>query len=136
TSALPVLAAAYGLDFYDPQSQRLVAPGPLPQSWDVPDEVMQVGGWVTEEHVGQLLRQISAYIGYAYDDLDEAALIGALNDTNDQAVDGWFEYPLAGTPMLVIRLAQSPGSAVVSVRVEGTMEPVLATQIQTLLDPL
>ncbi|MFV2113717.1 hypothetical protein ACFHW0_15450 [Micromonospora sp. LOL_025] len=52
------------------------------------------------------------------------------------AVDGWFEYPLAGTPTLVIRLAPSPGSAVVSVRVEGTMDLVLATRIETLLDLL
>jgi hypothetical protein len=43
---------------------------------------------VAEEHVVQLLRQISAYIGYAYDDLDEAALTGALDDTNDETVDG------------------------------------------------
>jgi len=38
--------------------------------------------------------------------------------------------------MLVIRLAQSPVSAVVSVRVEGTMDLVLATRIETLLDLL
>ncbi|MFV2104549.1 hypothetical protein [Micromonospora sp. LOL_024] len=96
----------------------------------------QVEGWVAEEHVVQLLRQISSYIGYAYDDLDEAALTGALDDTNDEAADGWFEYPLAGTPPLVIRLAQPPGGAVVSVRVEGIMDLVLATRIETLLDLL
>lgn len=106
TSALPVLAGAYGLDSYDPQSEQLVSPGSLPQDGGVRDDVARVEGWVTEEHVVRLLRQISAYIGYAYDDLDEAALTGALDDTNDEAVDGWFEYPLAGTPMLVIRLAQ------------------------------
>jgi len=136
TSALPVLAGAYGLDSYDPQSEQLVSPGSLPQDRGVRDDVAQVEGRVTEEHVVQLLRQISAYIGYAYDDLDEAALTGALDDTNDETVDGWFEYPLAGTPTLVIRLAQSPGSAVVSVRVEGTMDLVLATRIETLLDLL
>jgi len=68
--------------------------------------------------------------------VDEAALTGALHDTNDEAADGWFEYPLAGTPTLVIRMAQSSGSAVVSVRVEGTMDLVLATRIETLLDLL
>ncbi|MFI7493008.1 hypothetical protein ACIBXA_32020 [Micromonospora echinaurantiaca] len=136
TSALPVLAGVYGLDSYDPQSERLVSPGPLPQDRGVRDDVAWVDGWVTEEHVVQLLQRISAYIGYAYDDLDEAALTGALDDTNDEAVDGWFEYPLAGTPTLVVRLAQSPGSAVVSVRVEGTMDLVLATRVETLLDLL
>jgi hypothetical protein len=131
--ALPVLAGAYGLDSYDPQSEQLVAPGSLPQNREFPDDVTRVAGRVTEEHVVRLLRQISACIGYPYDDLDEAALTGALDDTNDDAVDGWFEYPLAGAPTLVIRLARSPGRAAVSVRVEGTMERVLATRIQALL---
>jgi hypothetical protein len=136
TSALPALAGAYGLDSYDPQSEQLMAPGSLPQDRGVLDDVAHVDGWVTEEHVVQLLRQISADIGYAYDDLDEAALTGALDGTNDEAADGWFEYPLAGTPTLVIRLAHPPDSAVVSVRVEGTMDLVLATRIETLLDLL
>jgi hypothetical protein len=38
--------------------------------------------------------------------------------------------------MLVIRLAQSPGTAVVGVRVEGTVDLVLATRIETRLDVL
>ncbi|GAB3086050.1 hypothetical protein [Micromonospora schwarzwaldensis] len=136
TSALPVLAVAYGLDSYDPQLEKLASPGSLPQKRGVRDDVARVEGWVTEEHVVQLLRRISAYIGYAYDDLDEAALTGAFGDTNDEGGDGWFEYPLAGRPTLVIRLAQSPGSAVASVRVEGAMDLLLATRIETLLDLL
>jgi hypothetical protein len=80
--------------------------------------------------------QISTSIGYAYDDLDEAALTGALDGTNDETADGWFDYPLAGTPPLLILLAQSSGNAVVSVHVEGTMDLVLATRIETLLDLL
>ncbi|WP_433392971.1 hypothetical protein [Micromonospora sp. KLBMP9576] len=136
TSALAVLAGAYGLDSYDPQSEQLASPRSLPQDRGVRDDVARVEGWVIEEHVVRLLRQISAYIGYAYDDLDEAALTGALDDPNDEAVDGWFEYPLAGAPTLVIRLAKSPGSQVVRVRAEGTMDLVLATRIETLLDLL
>ncbi|GIJ24206.1 hypothetical protein [Micromonospora lutea] len=136
TSALPFLAGAYGLDSYDPQSDQLLTPSSLPADSKVHDDVAQVEGWVAEEHVVQVLRRISTYIGYAYDDLDETALIGALDDTSDDAVDGWFEYPLAGTPPLVIRLAQPPGSAVVSVHIEGTMDLVLATRIETLLDLL
>ncbi|WP_039905759.1 hypothetical protein [Micromonospora lupini] len=106
-SALPVLAGAYGLDSYDLQSEQLVPPGSLPQDRAVRDDVAQVEGWVAEEHFVRLLRQISAYVGYAYDDLDEVALIGALDGTSDDAVDGWFEYPLTGTPTLV-----SPAGAV------------------------
>jgi hypothetical protein len=136
TSALPVLAGAYGLDTYDPQSGQLVSAGSLARDEVLRDDVARVEGWVTEEHVVRLLRQISAYIGYPYDDLDEAALTGALDDTNDETADGWFEYPLSGAPTLAIRLAQSPGSAAVSVRVEGTMDLVLATRIETLLDVL
>ncbi|TNH27803.1 hypothetical protein FHG89_16990 [Micromonospora orduensis] len=135
-SALPVLAGSYGLDLYDPQSEQLVPPASLPQDRAVRDDVARVEGWVTEDHVVRLFRQISAYVGYAYDDLDEAALVGALDDTSDEVVDGWFEYPLAGTPTLVVRLALSPGSAVVNVRVEGTMDLVLATRIETALDLL
>lgn len=134
TVALPVLAGAYGLDTYNPQSQRLTPPTSPPRNLD--DEVTVVKGWVAEHHVVRLLRQISTYIGYPYDDLDESALTGALDDTNDETVDGWFAYPLEGTPTLVISLAQSPGSAVVSVRVEGTMDVVLATRVETLLDLL
>ena len=78
----------------------------------------EVEGWVAEEHVVRLLRQLSVYLGYPYGGLDEAALTGALDDTDDEAVDGWFAYPLAGAPTLVVRLARSPGSAVVSVRVQ------------------
>jgi hypothetical protein len=122
-SALPALAGAFGLDAYDPQAEQLLSSG------QGLDGVAEVGGWVSEDHVVRLLRQISTYIGYAYDDLDEAALTGALDD-------GWFDYPLAGTPPLVVLLAQSPGSSVVSVRVEGTMDLVLATRIETLLDLL
>ena len=136
TGVLPVLADTHGLDSYDPQSGQLVRNKSLLPAEVFGGGVAQVEGWVGEDHVVQLLRQISAYVGYSYDDLDEAALTGALDDTNDETVDGWFEYPLAGTPTLVIRLARSPGSAVVSVRAEGTMDLVLATRIDTLLDLL
>ncbi|MEU8609578.1 hypothetical protein AB0C29_16405 [Actinoplanes sp. NPDC048791] len=135
-SALPVLAGGYGLDCYDPQSDRLMPAGSLTQNAVPGDDVGQVEGWAAEDHVVQLLRHISGYIGYAYDDLDEAALTGALDDKYGEAVDDWFEYPLSGTPALAIRLAKPPGSAVVSVRVEGAMEVVLAARIETLLDLL
>ena len=86
-----------------------------------------VQGRVAEDNVVQMLKRISGYIGYAYDDLDEAALTGALDDTNDESADAWFRYPLMGMPPLLVHLAQSPGSAVVSVHIEGTMGQVLAT---------
>lgn len=134
--ALPTLAGSHGLDCYDPQADRLVSPRPGPGAAAEPADVPYVGGWVFEDHVERLFRQVSAYIDYRYDELDEAALVGALDDTDDESADAWFEYPLEGSPPLIVRLAQSRGSAVVSVRVEGVMDPVLAARVETVLDML
>jgi hypothetical protein len=146
TAALPVLAHAHGLDCYDPQADELLRG--QSESGDGPQlAVLRAGdsssldrpvvqGWVNEGNVVRLMEQISTYIGYSYDDLDEAALTGALDATDDESPDGWFEYPLAGEPELTVHLAQSPGSANVSVRVEGDVDVVLAARIETLLDLL
>jgi hypothetical protein len=140
TVALPVLAHAHGLDCYDPQADALLHVRPQsaalhtggPSSTDRPT----VSGAVTEDNVVRLMEQISTYIGYSYDDLDEAALTGALDETDDESPDCWFTYPLGGKPQLTIHLARAPGSADVSVRVEGDMDVVLAARIETLLDIL
>jgi len=102
------------------------------------DAEQTVQGRVAEEHIVPLLKQLSGYICYTYDDLDEVALTGALDDTNDESADAWFRYPLMGIPPLTLHLARSPGTALVSVRVrvEGTMKQILATRIATLLNPL
>jgi hypothetical protein len=138
TSALPALAGSYGLDCYDPQSERLVSPRPMPTASDGggPGGLVRIGGWVADGHVVRFLQQVSAYIGYRYDDLDEAALVGALDGTDDETADGWFEYPLQGTPPLIVGLAQALDGAVVSVRVEGAMDTILAARIETVLDML
>jgi hypothetical protein len=95
-----------------------------------------IEGWVFEDNVVRFLEHVSSYIGYAYDDLDEAALTGALEDTDDESKDRWFSYPLAGTPPLVVHLAQAVGGSVVSVRVEGDIDPILAARFETLFDLL
>ncbi|MEV0131011.1 hypothetical protein AB0H83_21430 [Dactylosporangium sp. NPDC050688] len=136
TAALPVVAGAFGLDVYDPQPDSLVPPRPGAPDAGVPERITRVAGWVVEDHVVQALRQISAYIDYRYDELDEAALTGALEGTNDETADGWFEYPLAGTPALTIRLARSADGSVVMVQVDGAMDIVLAARIDTVLDLL
>jgi hypothetical protein len=132
TAALPVLAHAHGLDCYDPQAEELLPA--LHAGHSAGTDRPSVRGWVDEGNVVRLMEQISTYIGYSYDDLDEAALTGALDETDDESPDGWFEYPLAGRPELTVHLAQSPGSANVSVRVEGDVDVVLAARIETLLD--
>lgn len=128
TSALPALAGAYGIDTYDPQTGQLTRA----RARDPFDEVAHVEGRVGEQHVVRVLRGISSFIGYAYDELDESALTGALDGTSD---DGdWFEYPLAGTPTLTVQLARRAGGGSVFVRVDGGMDLVLATRIAELLE--
>ncbi len=146
TAELSVFANAYGLDCYDPQVDELLPGEPKSSGPSQPtmhavregsaDGVASVQGWVNEDNVVRLLEQVSGHIGYSYDDLDEAALTGALDGTNDESADGWFQYPLQGSPALMVHLAQSPGSAVVSVHLEGNMDAVLAARIETLLDLL
>jgi hypothetical protein len=100
------------------------------------DAEQAVQGRVAEEDVVQLLKRLSGYICYAYDDHDEGALTGALDHTNDESADAWFRYPLMGIPPLTVHLARSPGSTVVSVRVQGTMKQILAARTAALLNPL
>ncbi|WP_327001116.1 hypothetical protein OHA72_39135 [Dactylosporangium sp. NBC_01737] len=92
--------------------------------------------WVFEENVVQFLQHLSRYIGYRYDHLDEDALTGALEQTDDETPDAWFTYPLQGTPPLTVSLAQAVDGSVVSVRVDGDIDPVLAARIETLFDLL
>ncbi|MFF5225418.1 hypothetical protein [Dactylosporangium sp. NPDC000521] len=124
TDALPALAGAYGLDCYDPQCDLLAPAPPAGRAPADVDGVGSVAGSVDEDHLVRLFHEISLLIGYRYDDLDAAALHTTL--------DG-FEYPLAGTPPLLVRLAQPPGSPLVGVRVEGAMGLVLSARIETLL---
>lgn len=54
--------------------------------------VASVAGWVFEGNVVRFLKLVSAYIGYSYDDLDEVALTGALERTDDESIESWFSY--------------------------------------------
>jgi hypothetical protein len=95
----------------------------------------EVAGWVFEEAVVEVLRHVAVYVGYRYRALDEQALVGALEQTNEDD-DRWWEYPISGTPALVVRLARSVGTPVVIVRIAGPMDAVLATRIETVLEVL
>lgn len=92
----------------------------------------QVSGWILEDNVVQLFSWVAGFIGYTYDQLDEQALIGALDTTDDEA-GRWFEYPLLGSPAVTVRLARSPGSAVLMTQVRGDLDDVLAARIDTLI---
>jgi hypothetical protein len=98
--------------------------------------VRSIEGWVFEDNVVRFLEHVSRYIGYDYGELDEVALIGALEPTDDESPDGWFDYPLAGTPPVTVSLAQAVGGSVVSVRMRGEIDPILAARFETLLDLL
>lgn len=91
---------------------------------------------MSEDNVVRFLEKISSYIEYHYDALDEAALVGALEQTDDESTDGWFSYPLAGTPPLTASLARATGGSIVSARIQGEIDPVLAARFETLLDLL
>jgi hypothetical protein len=136
TDELPELARQHELDCYDPQCDALLRP-PILRS--VPERrgiVASVRGRLDEEDLVELFKHISRHIGYGYDDLDEAALTGALDQTTDESADGWFWYPLAGTPPLTVHLARSPRSGIVSIRVEGPMNAKLAARIEAILEPV
>ncbi|MFG2044978.1 hypothetical protein [Dactylosporangium sp. NPDC048998] len=95
-----------------------------------------INGWVYEDNLIRFLAQLSYYIGYQYDELDEAALTGALEQTDDESADAWFSYPLAGTRYLTVSLARAVGGSEVSVRVDGDIDPILSARIETLFDLL
>ncbi|MER7279314.1 hypothetical protein ABT369_33230 [Dactylosporangium sp. NPDC000244] len=98
--------------------------------------MVSVAGWVFEDNVVRFLELVSRYIGYEYDHLDEAALTGAIERTDDESAEGWFSYPLQGVPPLMVHLARSVGGSVVSFRVDGDIDPILTARIETLFDLL
>ena len=98
--------------------------------------VRSIDGWISEDNVVRFLEYASRYIGYDYGEPDEVALTGALDPTDDESADGWFSYPLEGVPPLIVLLARAVGGSVVSVRVQGQFDVVLATRLETLLDLL
>ncbi|MEV7230579.1 hypothetical protein AB0M79_26685 [Polymorphospora sp. NPDC051019] len=95
--------------------------------------MVSVDGWMWEGNTVRFLRHLSAYVGYRYDDADEDALTGALDVTDDETADAWFEHPLVGAPLLRVFLARAVSSAVISVRVEGDIDAILAARIETML---
>lgn len=98
-------------------------------------EVSEVAGWVREQDVTTLCRYVAAYTQTSWDDLDQEALDGLLDETDAEA-GKWFEYPLGGTPGVVVKLANDPGSALVQVRVIGQFDEVLRARFDTLVDVL
>ncbi|HVE73996.1 MAG TPA: hypothetical protein VNA30_02760 [Mycobacteriales bacterium] len=95
-----------------------------------------VAGWVWPSNVEPLLRSVSHYVGYSFDDTDWQAIAAALPETDDERPDGWYDYPLAGEPPLRVHLACCVGAAPVMVRVVGPMDAVLEARVDTLVSVL
>ena len=94
----------------------------------------EVSGWIFEKNLDGLISHVGAYVGYRWDHLDDDALIGALDSTDAEKSETWFEYPVVGTPPVMLTLARDVGTDVLSVRITGLFDAVLAARFETLLD--
>ena len=95
-----------------------------------------IGGWVRHEDVRRFLEYVSLWIGYDFGPLDWQTVETALLTTDAEREDGWYDHPLLGEPPLVVWIAQNVGDGVVSVRVVGAVDAVLAARIETAIDLL
>jgi hypothetical protein len=86
------------------------------------DIIPVVDGQVSEDHLPQLFDYLERHLGYQYD----GGAVAAAMSTGADAV----------APALRMRLGRSPDDAMMSVQVQGAMDPILAARIQTLLTVL
>ncbi|WP_290863273.1 hypothetical protein [Hamadaea sp.] len=143
TTVPEIFAADYGerlgaarRRLLDGPSRPIRRPRPTSMVADATESTERtIENWIREDNVMATLEHLSSLIGYPYDGADEDALIGALDETDDET-DRWFEYPLCGSQVLTVRLAQAVGGAVVSIQVSGVMDEVLAARVETVLDLL
>ncbi len=96
----------------------------------------EVSGWVWSGHVRTALQWISRWVGYDFDDTDWQVVEDALPRTSWEPPEQWYDYPIIGTPTLTAYVAREPGADPVGIRVQGTLDPILTTQIETLLSLL
>ncbi|WP_033327900.1 hypothetical protein [Streptomyces yerevanensis] len=93
-----------------------------------------IAGWIWGRNLRAFLELLSGYAGYAFDETDWEAIEAGVQDTDDEAPDGWYSYPLVGTSAtLEVALAQAVGGEEVSVSVTGTETPELQLRTDTLL---
>ena len=93
-----------------------------------------ITGWIWGRNLRALLELLSRYSGYAFDETDWETIATGVQDTDDEAPDGWYSYPLAGTSgTLEVFLAQAVGGEEVSVSITGAEIPELQLRTDTLL---
>ncbi|WP_439678320.1 hypothetical protein [Embleya sp. MST-111070] len=96
-----------------------------------------VGGWIWGRNLRAFLELLSHYVGYAFDGRDWETVEVGVEDTDDEASDRWYTYPLVGANgTLVVALAHAVGGEETSVRVTGADTPELRLRTDTLLTTL
>ncbi|MEU8604731.1 hypothetical protein [Streptomyces parvulus] len=94
-------------------------------------------GWIWGRNLRAFLELLSRYAGYTFDETDWVTIEAGIQDTDDEAPDGWYSYPLVGTlATLEVALAHAVGGEEVSIRVAGAETPDLQLRTDTLLSAL
>jgi hypothetical protein len=88
--------------------------------------VAEVAGYIWETNLDDFVQLVAAYVDYRWDGLDDDALVGALDVTDAEKPDAWFDYPIVGSPPVTLALARDWGSAKLGVRITGAFDIVLA----------
>ncbi|MFD7975303.1 hypothetical protein [Streptomyces sp. NPDC059071] len=93
-----------------------------------------IGGWIWGRNLRPFLEVLSRFAGYEFDETDWRTVEAAVQDTDDENLDLWYAYPLAGVNVtLEVSLARAIGGEEVSVRVAGAEASELRMRIDTLL---
>lgn len=95
----------------------------------------EVSGWIFENNLTKVVEYVASLVDYSWDDFDSDALDAGISATNaDLPPSTWFEYPVAGTPELMLRIARDHDSGILSMVISGQIDEVLAARFDTLLD--
>ncbi|MGX1913134.1 hypothetical protein ACWIID_30425 [Streptomyces phaeochromogenes] len=93
-----------------------------------------IAGWIWGRNLRAFLELLSGYAGYAFDETDWESIEAGVQDTDDEAPDSWYSYPLVGpNATFEVALAQAVGGQEVSVSVAGIKTPELRLRADTLL---
>ncbi|QER90387.1 hypothetical protein [Streptomyces tendae] len=93
-----------------------------------------IAGWIWCRNLHSFFRLLSHYAGYDFDDTDWETIEAGVQETDDEAPDGWYSYPLVGTSVtLSVALAQAVCGEEVSVSVTGAETLELRLRTDTLL---
>lgn len=79
----------------------------------------EVSGWIFEDNLARVVEYIAMLVGYEWSDLDDGALEAGIASTDADLPSGtWFEYPVVGTPDVVLRIVRDHGG-ILSMTISG-----------------